>query len=588
MPQKQRDKRTKTGPPRNVLAEPSPAESSPGQSPHDSSSYAPHARSGFIVTLRNHGLFLLILIFAAVSRFSILFYSQAHVNADEAIIGLMGKHILEGRQHFVLYMLGQAYNAGAVGEAYLASISFALFGVGVAPLKACLVILSLICLVCFYWMANRLYGRRTATLAALVFALSPSMLKWHFEVRGYSFYFLSFPVLTALFLSIDGRSSDSHAADGHLARLARKIFFFGLLSGLSVLNLELGLPFIAVLWLLLALRGKLSPRNALAGAGGFLVGYMPAIIFNLAHDYINWRAAFFSKTGGGALANLLHPATWVEIFFREMPKFFGRDTVLWYYPETPAFGVVLYLVALLAVAAALWPFLKTPTKIVRALREPSAEDDENRDFLMLVLTAACFIPYLVSQDPSSLASSNSIRVPSYFLGGCFFLSVLMARLVERCVSPVAPRRLAGIALLAAIVAAGVAALIETGGTNEIETLSLFRNERRIVMTRFPGQDIECVERHLSENRITAVWTSFSFVYPLIFESREGLAASSQIFGWERSTYPEKIARPPKPGERMAVVIESDSRFRSDVEASRAKETGGAPAVTDCGSLVVIE
>jgi hypothetical protein len=42
----------------------------------------------------------------------ILLASQTHVHSDEAIIGLMGKHILEGR-YFPFYMYGQPYNAGA-------------------------------------------------------------------------------------------------------------------------------------------------------------------------------------------------------------------------------------------------------------------------------------------------------------------------------------------------------------------------------------------------------------------------------------------------------------------------------------------
>src|SRR5689334_14748098 len=92
--------------------------------------------------MRRHAFFLALLVFVAAARFAILFSSQKHVHSDEAIIGLMGKHILEGR-HFPFYMYGQPYNAGAAWEAYAASAAFALFGVGVVPLKGCIVVLSL-------------------------------------------------------------------------------------------------------------------------------------------------------------------------------------------------------------------------------------------------------------------------------------------------------------------------------------------------------------------------------------------------------------------------------------------------------------
>src|SRR6266850_8431612 len=143
--------------------------------------------------MRRHALFIGVLVLIAAARFAILLMSQTHVHSDEAIIGLMGKHILEGR-YFPFYMYGQPYNAGAAWEAYLASIAFALFGVSVISLKGCVFALSLLCLFLFYRMCVALYDGRTALFATVVFVLAPSLLKWRFQVRGYSWYFLSIPL----------------------------------------------------------------------------------------------------------------------------------------------------------------------------------------------------------------------------------------------------------------------------------------------------------------------------------------------------------------------------------------------------------
>src|SRR5438046_1301952 len=151
--------------------------------------------------MRRHALFIGVLILIATARFVILLTSQTHVHSDEAIIGLMAKHILEGR-YFPFYMYGQAYNAGAAWEAYLGAIAIALFGVSVISLKSCIVALSLLCLFLFYRMCLALYGQHAAILATIVFGLTPSLLKWHSQVRGYSWYFLSIPILTMLFASI--------------------------------------------------------------------------------------------------------------------------------------------------------------------------------------------------------------------------------------------------------------------------------------------------------------------------------------------------------------------------------------------------
>src|SRR6266581_2710987 len=80
--------------------------------------------------MRRHALFIGVFILIAAAWSALLALSQTHVHSDEAIIGLMGKHILEGR-YFPFYMYGQPYKAGAAWEAYLAAIAFAFFGVGV-------------------------------------------------------------------------------------------------------------------------------------------------------------------------------------------------------------------------------------------------------------------------------------------------------------------------------------------------------------------------------------------------------------------------------------------------------------------------
>src|SRR5206468_11579887 len=228
------------------------------------------------------GLFLII----ATARFTILLASQTHVHSDEAIIGLMGKHILEGR-YSPFYMYGQPYNAGAAWEAYLAAIAFTFFGVSVISLKSCTVVLSLICLFLFYRMCRALYDEGTALLATIAFALAPSLLKWHFQVRGYSWYFLSIPVLTLLFLSIESTPN----------RRWPRFFLFGIVSGLSIWSLELGIAFHAALWVLLLMRRGLSLKHLVVALAGFVIGYAPAVAFNITHRFANWRAVF-EKTGG--------------------------------------------------------------------------------------------------------------------------------------------------------------------------------------------------------------------------------------------------------------------------------------------------
>src|SRR5262249_31608599 len=195
---------------------------------------------------------------------------------------------------------------------------------------------------------------------------------------------------------------------------------------------------------------------------GLVIGYAPVIAFNLTNHFSNWRYVIIESPGGG-FSSLFHLSALARIFLQEMPKFFGPDTVLWYYPETPISGYVFYAIAFLAVAIAIWPFAKSPSKIIRALRGDLGDHPQKRDFDMLVLTMASFIPYL----------TQPVGVPSYFFGGCFFLSVLTGRMLERSLfSSMALLRLAGAGVLVAILVTGVLVMTRIGQENQIETLSL--------------------------------------------------------------------------------------------------------------------
>jgi 4-amino-4-deoxy-L-arabinose transferase-like glycosyltransferase len=516
--------------------------------------------------MRRHRLFIGLLIIIAAARFMILLASQTHVHSDEAIIGLMGKHILEGR-YFPFYMYGQAYNAGAAWEAYLAAIAFAVFGVSVISLKSCIVVLSLLCLLLFYRMCLALYDKRTALLAAIVFALIPSLLKWHFQVRGYSWYFLSIPILTILFASIESASGPKR----------RTLFFFGLVCGLSIWCLELAIPLAVALWLLLILRGRVSLNNAASGLLGIVVGYAPAIAFNLTHHFSNWRYLIIERPGG--FSSLFQLSTYGRIFLHEMPKFFGPDTVLWYYPDTPASGYVFYATAALAVIVAMWPFVQSPSKVIQALRGNLPDRRQKNDFDMLVLTVASLVPYL----------TMPAGVPSYFFGGCFFLSVLTGRMLERSLScSKALPRLGGVAVLTAILLTAIVVIVMVGQKNQIETLSSCDEGRSYCMTRVPGTDIEGVEDYLRQHNVTSVWTTISFIYPLLFESRETLAVSDTIFEYPYRVYPEEIPwHEPSRGRDAAFVIESNSAFRPLLEMRCAQAFGAAPLVREYGKLTVI-
>src|SRR5205823_12615540 len=208
------------------------------------------------------------------------------------------------------------------------------------------------------------------------------------------------------------------------------------------------------------MRRHSSFNNVLIALAGFIIGYAPAIVFNFTHHFANWNAVL-EKTGCGGFGFLLHADALWQIFFVEMPKFFGADTVLWYYPEWPASGLLFFVIALLAAGVAAWPFIKSPLKILAAVHGGFIRGHEERD--LLLLTLACFVPYITAP----------FRVPGYFLAGCFFLAALTGRLLARCFASSKPLiRFAGVGIFAAVVITGTALIFDTARHNQIETLTL--------------------------------------------------------------------------------------------------------------------
>lgn len=516
--------------------------------------------------MRRHLPFLLILIGTAILRFVILFSSQTHGTSDEAIEGLMGKHIFEGR-YLPFYFYGISYNASCAWEAYLAVVPFAFAGVNVVALKIPIVLLSLATLALVYAMAMRLYSTRVATWTALIFSLWPGLLKWHFQPRGYAFYFLFIPALVILFLRIENGND----------RRARDFFLFGLACGIAFWGMELLLITIVALAGLLLLRRRYSIKTLAATAGGFLTGYAPAIWWNLTHGMRNWHFVFAEKPEASGLAARFGLQAWQEIFLHEMPKFFSDDTVLWYFPQTKWTGYVLYSVTAIALLIAVRCALP---KIGPAFKSGFTTSEATKDLLMLILIGVSFVPYLIAP----------LRVPGYFLGGVFFMSVLLAR----CADELLRRkeifaRVAGTCIAAAVIVCGVAAIINTATHNQIETLTLSPNRQDLEMMRVPGADIDAVKQDLEQNGITAVWTTISFVYPLIFETNERLVASESIFGVDRPVYPPSIPKPePSEQERAVFVIETKSPYREQIESTLRLKSNAGPLVREHGTLTVIE
>lgn len=125
--------------------------------------------------------FLLVLI-ALLVRLDILIASNFVIDADEAIVGLMAKHISEGAPIPVFYY-GQAYMGSL--EAICAALLFLALGISSAALKMAPLLWSLALVVTVYFGTRRFFNVTAARIAALgVTVSSNGFLTWSIMARG--------------------------------------------------------------------------------------------------------------------------------------------------------------------------------------------------------------------------------------------------------------------------------------------------------------------------------------------------------------------------------------------------------------------
>jgi len=104
-------------------------------------------------------------------------------DGDEAVTGLMAKHVVERGVH-PIYPYGVQYGAGAGVETHLAALLFAAFGISDVALKAAGLVVWLATLALVGVAATRMAGRWAGAAAAVLFGFAPSGAEWSLKVAG--------------------------------------------------------------------------------------------------------------------------------------------------------------------------------------------------------------------------------------------------------------------------------------------------------------------------------------------------------------------------------------------------------------------
>lgn len=190
-------------------------------------------------------------------------------DSDEAIVGLMARHVLHGE--LTVFFWGQPY--GGSQEALLAAPFVAIFGTTLFAIRVVPLLLGAAAAVILWRVGRRLFGETAGVACALVFWVWPPYELVH-GTPAYGFYATNV-LYVSLLLLLALRITELPSP----ARMAA----FGLVLGLAYWQtaqiIPIALPIVAwVVW-----RRPAVLRTAWIAVGAAVVGALPWVVWNVSH-----------------------------------------------------------------------------------------------------------------------------------------------------------------------------------------------------------------------------------------------------------------------------------------------------------------
>jgi hypothetical protein len=477
------------------------------------------------------GLAGLLLVGVAL-RLGVISSPLGEIDGDEAVVGLMARHIAFVGERPVFYW-GQPY-LGSL-EAFSAAPRFRVFDSSTFLLKLVPAAYSLAFLAVSAILARRLFGTGAALATAAYLALPPAMWAvWSTKARG-GYAELLFLGQALLLVTLALASSPSR----------RVALLWGMLAGLSFWTHLLAIVYLvpAVVYLVLALRGRWSIGTAGAAAVGAVVGMTPLIIENVADGFLTVRALLqppdlpvdpvaqflrLFRVGVPVLLGLGQPTT--------SQAMFDQDWV-----QRPAGHLWVAALALLVLGVVLIAFVPAVRRLVQCGIGAEAEP------AILVLLALAVPPAVALTRFGFFVSEPRYALPLY--GTVPLLAGFLWRV---------PWRSARWTVLGLVVAFNIWSLLSTDQR-------LWRPEDTPDSTAATRAELV---QFLTAGDRHQMYTDYWIGYPVMFETHETVLAYVISGGFNRYLPPaDNVQRTPNPAWVFEPGMDSERAFLDQLAAT---------------------
>lgn len=502
----------------------------------------PVGRPGTLVEAFRRRSVLIAIIAGALLRFAFILHGRLPFESDEAIVGLMARHILYQGERPLFYY-GQSY-LGPL-EPVSAAISFALFGPSVVSLRLAPTLYSLLFIFFSERVARRAFGDAAAAATSIYLAICPLfLLTWSVKARGgYAELVTLGSAILWLSLDLDG-SKTNHSWSWPL---------LGAVAGLAVWTDPLAVVYLVptVFYLVIRLQMRLWSWGPVQAVAGFVLTSWPMLLSNVySHGATLEQLVNPNVSQPISVATLRHNLS--AVVQNSLPILLGFFQAS---SNLPAFAAVRAQVPWLAsiatvvgLACAVGATILFGLSIVRAAQTRP----EPRD--LLVWVGACTVAlFCISQVEVLYVTEPRYLLPLYSLvplAGAYW-----GRLWAR-------HRSIAASLILIVLALNVASILGFA-----PDLAAPRLDGKVVDAGDPG-----LAEFLEARQIHAVYTDYWLSYPIAFQSQERIVPSvidaNLRVGFNRYVpYATTVERDPAPAVLVVAGSPSEKRLQAFLQES---------------------
>jgi hypothetical protein len=454
-------------------------------------------------TLRAASTAVIVVVSAELLRsFVFLRFGQLAFDSDQAITGLMAKHLVEGRA-FPLFFYGQTYLLAV--ESWAAAPFFAVFGPTVTALRLSLLAWNIV----------------FATLAILTLHRDSSLGLWA-AIVPLLFFLLPPPSIAVQLMNAQGAIVEPYVFIAALWLLRKRPLWFGAVFAVGFRNREFVAYAIPALLLVEVLSGEIDRkrvRDWLIAGVAFAAVWQAVEALKPVADLMGpgTRGRFVETFPASQLTNLTNRFDFAPGLLPERIRLLAPRIAEWFAgarqvgsslpaPEHPWIAAVAAAFAILA-----------STRVAVVLLGPRGAEETRRAALATRVRKANFALYLMAAGLVAIAAFIAGRpaldgVARYVLVGLLFPIGLVASLLALEPIPALRRVAGGLVVVWALIMAGDHVALLRSYTRNPET-----NSRQLVADR------------LVSDGISTATAGYWDAYVITFLARERLTVASKDF-----------------------------------------------------------